>query len=164
MSVQKGSKSVFSLISLLIEKNMLQQVISIAFSILYIIGQYRVFQKAGVPGWKALIPYHHLKVEAQIAEKEELFKWEIITCLGIYFFLAVAVYYGEDNLFALVFGIAMTIVFWVLSMIVNWKIRYALCTLFGKSKNFAVGMLLFSEVFMLILGFDDSKYHEEVRS
>lgn len=148
----------FSLLGVLIENNLLSQTVSLILSLLVIVGQFRVFQKAGQPGWYACIPFKDMKTESEIAGKEDLFKWEVITLLAENFFCAVLVFYGEDHLLILMFSIAMIVVMYIVHLIVRWKVYCGVCGQFGKSKQFAVCITLFPYVFMMILGFDDSKF------
>ncbi|MDH5398482.1 MAG: DUF5684 domain-containing protein [Cyclobacteriaceae bacterium] len=54
------------------------QIASIVLSVLYIIAMWKLFEKAGQPGWAAIIPIYNLIVLLQISGKPV---WWIILCL-----------------------------------------------------------------------------------
>ena len=98
----------------------------IVFSVLAIVALWKIFTKAGEPGWAAIIPFYSSYV---------LFK---ITWGNGWKFLLMLIPFANI----------------VIMIITQVKLAKA----FGKSNGFAVGLVLLSTIFMLILGFGNSQY------
>ena len=104
------------------------------FAVLTIVANWKLFVKAGKPGWAALVPVYNTVVLYQIAG---LNPWLILL------YLVPFVNY-----------IAML----VLSIMLASKLAKA----FGKGTGFAVGIFFLQPIFTLILGFGDAKYEGPV--
>ena len=100
--------------------------ISLVMSVVGIIALWKIFQKAGEPGWAAVIPFYNAYV---------LFK----------------ITWGNGWKFLLLLIPIANIVIGIITMV-------KLAKAFGKSNGFAVGLVLLSTIFMLILAFGDSQY------
>lgn len=74
-------------------------------AVVYIVGMYKTFEKAGQPGWAAIIPIYNLYVLTQVAGKPA---WWIllILCTGIIGMIligiAVAERFGKSTVFGVV--------------------------------------------------------------
>lgn len=101
-------------------------IIGIVVALVMIAGMWKMFSKAGEPGWASIIPFYNAYV---------LFK--ITWGSGIKFLL-------------LLIPIANIVV------VIMTQIKLAKA--FGKSTGFAVGLILLSPIFYVILGFDSSEY------
>jgi hypothetical protein len=102
------------------------------FVILEIIGMWKVFVKAGKPGWTAIIPIYDTYMLYEISGKPG---WWVVFSLIPFV------------------GPFVTLVLMVLAM-------QELAKRFGKSPVFGViGLVLFAFVGFLILGFGDATYH-----
>lgn len=79
---------------------------SLFVTIIVLIGWWKIFEKAGKPGWAAIIPIYNLIVLMQITGKPE---WHVILmlipCVNIFFFFGVcsslARSFGKDTGYAL---------------------------------------------------------------
>ena len=80
-------------------------VIYAAIAVVYIVGMYKTFEKAGQPGWAAIIPIYNLYVLTQVAGKPA---WWIllILCTGVIGMvligIAVAERFGKSTVFGVV--------------------------------------------------------------
>ncbi len=108
------------------------------------IGLWKVFIKAGHEGWKAIVPVYNFYILIQIAERPT---WYLYLVLG-------SVVVSIIPVVGWILSIPLSIVCLVISILVNLDIAKR----FGKETVFAVGMILLTPIFYLILGFDDSKY------
>ena len=122
-----------------------------------IIGRWKIFTKAGEPGWKALIPFYSEYTLFHLAWADKYF-WVWTGLVA-----AVQLARGSGRLFgilggllALVFGIALTAVTWVS--------RLRLASSFGKDRSFAMGLFVAGPVFMAMLGFSHALYQGPVPS
>src|SRR4051794_10562320 len=68
----------------------------IIFIVPMFLGFWKVFEKAGEPGWSAFVPIYNLMVMARIAGKEETFGLlACIPCVGIYFMIVLYIELGK---------------------------------------------------------------------
>ncbi len=121
--------------------------LSLLCYLLYAIGVYKLFEKAGETGWYAFIP---------ILNDYTLYKisWNPSMYLP-YVVLSVMVQYnkehGNSNIFTFVIAVALFVV----------EIMFVdrLAKAFGKDDLlFKAGLFLFQPIFMMILGFGDAEY------
>lgn len=105
----------------------------ITFLVIYVlsvIAMWKIFTKAGKPGWASLIPVYNIVVMYQI--------------VGLNPLLVILLFIPFIN------GIAAI----VLSIIQCIK----LSKVFGKGTGFTFGLIFLSPIFLLILGFGNDKY------
>jgi hypothetical protein len=102
--------------------------IIIACAVLVIIAQWKIFEKAGKEGWKALIPIYNTYTLLQILNMEPMLC--LLTLVPFANFML---------------GIVMDV---------------KLAKSFGKTTGFAVGLILLSPIFLMILGFGNVKYKQ----
>ena len=113
----------------------------LVFVVVAIVALWKVFTKAGVEGWKAIIPIYNGWVLAEIAGEPG---WWAIVGLG-----------GVIPIIGFVFGIAALVLYVLIALELAKK--------FGKDTVFAVfGLIIFSLIGLLILGFGDAKYEGSV--
>ena len=101
-------------------------IFALAVLVLTIIARWKIYTKAGKPGWASLIPFYTQYCLYDIA-------------------------WGTGWLFLLGF---VPIVNIVVGIMVNFKLAKA----FGKGTGFGFGLLFLNTIFILILGFGDTKY------
>ncbi|MBR6315903.1 MAG: hypothetical protein IKR58_02760 [Lachnospiraceae bacterium] len=101
-------------------------IVCLVISIVCIVGMWKVFTKAGKPGWASLIPFYNLYTLFDIA-------------------------WGNGILFLTMLVPCVDVIFLIICY-------YKLCKAFGKGTGFFIGMLLFSPIFICILGFGDAEY------
>ena len=111
-------------------------VIAIAVAVVSIIAMWKIFTKAGKPGWAAIIPVYNLVVLYQIVGMNPL--WLLVLVGMIIPFV----------------NFVAAIAFFVLTILVDIKLAKA----FGKSGAFAVGLIFLPFIFQCILGFGSSEY------
>jgi hypothetical protein len=103
--------------------------------LILIVASWKIFTKAGQPGWTILIPLYNIYVFTKVLSRP---KWWIL----LYFF-GIVPYVGS---FAVLF----------VSIIDSFR----LAKLFGKAPVFGVGLLLLSVIFYPILAFGSAEYDE----
>jgi hypothetical protein len=139
-------------------------VLSIIFVIMLIIAHWKMFTKAGEPGWKSIIPIYSSYVLFKLVWTAKDFA---ILCgsivLGYVFALVggnAVVQSGE--LVATDGGnpILGILAFAALIVALVWAVRLALKTAaaYGKGTGFGIGLVLFPTIFTLILGFGSAEY------
>lgn len=105
----------------------------LVIGVVVLVAMWKVFAKAGQPGWAVLIPIYNLIVFLRIAGLPWYWVFTplviIIPILGLIAYLAWAV--------------------WV---------HHRISTRFGQGIGFTLGLLFLGPIFWLILGFGSSKY------
>jgi hypothetical protein len=109
---------------------------SLAFWVVSVIALWKVFEKAGEKGWKALIPIYNFWVLCEIAGRPGWWSLSIL--------LAWIPFVG-----------------WIVPFVVWIIVALDLGKAFGQTTLFSVlALIIFSFIGLLILGFGDAKYHK----
>jgi hypothetical protein len=108
----------------------------IAIAVVVVVGMWKTFEKAGQPGWAAIIPIYNLVVMFRLGGQSGWFALAILL-----------------NLIPLIGGLA-----WL--GIIIWN-HVNISKRFGQGVGFAIGLVLLAPIFWLILGFGSSKYLAE---
>lgn len=128
-------------------------VIAIAWYILRAIAEWKIFVKAGKPGWHSIIPILHSWDEVDLSWNRTM-AW-VSVILGIVVGALNTPASAEDasTVLKVLFTVLGIIVF-IISVISEYKLAKA----FGKGIGFFIGLLLLNPIFKLILGFGDAQY------
>lgn len=100
------------------------------FYVLLVIAMWKIFTKAGKPGWAAIVPIYNVVVMFQIIG---LNPWLLLLYL-------------------------IPVVNFVAAIVFSIMQASRLSKAFGKGTGFAFGLFFLNPIFLLILGFSDSKY------
>ena len=101
-------------------------------SIISIIGMWKVFEKAGQPGWAAIVPIYNIYIlTIEIAKKEML--WFILFVVGC-------------------------VICGPLAIIAMFVINIEVANKFGKGAGYGVGLTLLGFIFYPMLGFGSARY------
>ncbi len=114
--------------------------------ILLIVTNWKIFSKAGKPGWASLIPFYNIYIMSDIAFGNLSYFIAIMISWVVSFlggFLEISILSGLAGLAS-----------FVLYIIYCVKISKA----FGKSGGFAVGLVLLPLIFFPILGLGSAEY------
>lgn len=126
-------------------------ILALVIAVLSIIANWKIYTKAGRAGWKCLIPVYNIYVLFDMVWETRQFGIYLVMFMAYYIFMLLgSSISGVFTIFALIFGIAMLV----------WSIRLLnhLSTCFGHGPWFTVGLLFLNTIFVMILGFGDSKY------
>ena len=110
---------------------------SLVITVLTLIAMWRIFEKAGEGGWKAIIPIYNLYTLCKILKMHFWLILVSIICLIIPFINIIACIYLIYVLFAFDFRLSRA---------------------FGHGFLFGLGLVFFNPIFILILGFNSDKY------
>ena len=108
----------------------------VVIGIVTLIGMWKVFTKAGEPGWAVLVPVYNIIELLRVAGLP--WYWVFTPLILIIPFLGAIAY-----------------LVWVV-----W-VHHRISTRFGQGVGFTIGLTLLSPIFWLILGFGSSKYVAE---
>ena len=106
-------------------------IVSAILFVFFAIVGYKIFEKAGQPGWAAIVPFYSTYVM-------------IVYILGmpsVWFWL-----------------LLVPCVNYIVALILAFMIPFKLAEKFGKSAGFAVGLILLGIIFYPILAFGDAEY------
>lgn len=98
-----------------------------------IIVMWKIFTKAGQPGWAVLVPFYNLYVYTQVVQRPSW--WMVLY-------------------FASIVPIVGPLTVLVISILDNLR----MAKVFGKSSGFGVGLIFLGIIFQSILAFGDAKY------
>ncbi len=97
---------------------------------IYIISMWKIFTKAGQPGWAAIVPIYNIIVQLNVQGRPT---WWIV------WYLVPFVNYVSGLVMFIIAGLD-------------------LAKRFGKSGGFAAGLILLNPIFLLILAFGSARY------
>lgn len=135
--------------------------ISIAFGIVQIIAMWKLFEKAGEPGWTSIIPVYNYLQMIKIATGSYFLGWIYLGICGLY--IAVTIFSTVMGIFAdnseygviIYIGIMLMMFAIIISMyILAGYISFMFGKAYGKSTAWNVCMIFFSQIMIIIMGFD----------
>ncbi|MEE3467825.1 MAG: DUF5684 domain-containing protein [Eubacterium sp.] len=169
----------------LVVSNIISSIIALAAIVLVIVALWKIFEKAGKPGWHALIPFLNVYDIFQISWTRKMgiatIVLQIVSIVGMIFsvvFLAMAfgtgyidylLDYRSGSFGRSLFQLESSAVIWVMLMGVFCIVLLVaaifaiisyikLAQAFGKSGGFLVGMFFVPVVFLCIIAFGKSEY------
>ena len=137
------------------------------FYILIIIAWWKIFSKAGEPGWKSRIPIYNIYIVFKISGIKGWFWYNLVVAIvcGIITAAAGGVQYNENFEVASdtnMIAILATLFSYVFSFIVTIYMNYRLAKAFKKGIGYTLGLIFLPNIFTLILGFGSAKYDKKV--
>lgn len=141
--------------------------IGLIYYILLVIAGWKMFEKAGEKGWKALIPIYNSYIYYKIVGMKNWF-WATLIVAFVVSLATTLMGQGtqvQGMDLSTGTGIAsfiLTIALLVFTFIVS--VMYAIRTsrAFGHGAWFAIGLFFLQGIFLLVLGFGKSKYDKKV--
>lgn len=131
---------------------------TLIFYVLLIVGQWKIFTKAGEAGWKSLIPIYNMYVLFKLIGMNYIKTLIIVVVLGV---LAVAMPFiaiATGIAFLATLSALFTLVLLIYLLVVICKMCDNLSKAFGHGFGFAVGLFFLQPIFMIILGFNSDEY------
>ena len=123
-------------------------ILTFVFLILYTIGTWKVFTKAGEEGWKCLIPFYYNYIRFKISDAETLF-W-----VWLVLWIATCIFSRPNNLGAMAAGLTFNLAAWIVQSIADYRLAKA----FGYGIGFTIGLVFLEPIFILILGCGSAEY------
>ncbi len=120
--------------------------------VLRVIAYWRLFVKAGEPGWVSIIPFYHRFVLYKLTWNTTMFWVELV--LSVVTCVLSSMVNEESNVLLIIGTLAAAIAL----AVVGIKSDIKLAKSFGKGTAFALGLIFFNQIFELILGFGKSQY------
>lgn len=124
-------------------------VIMLAIAVFKIVCQWRIFKKAGEPGWASLIPFYNVYIMFKIAWNTQMFWIYLGVALGSSFL---------GNIISGSFGTLITSAGLIAVLVLIIMLYVKLAKAFGYSGGFAVGLVLLNTIFIAIMAFSSNTY------
>ena len=142
-------------------------VVELAILVLTIAAYWKIFEKAGEKGWKAIIPVYSNYVLYKLVWKKSMFWWNLV--LGVIAGIAGVVFIGAliaagGGADAMMMGgtaLISMLVFLatgIVSVVINIILYVKMARAYGYGGGFAVGLIFINTVFILILGLGNAEY------
>lgn len=141
--------------------------IGLIYYIFLVIAGWKIFEKAGEKGWKALIPLYNTYIYYKIVGMKNWF-WALFVVSFVVSLITSLM--GQDTqaqsmdlsttagIVSFILSIAMCV--FALAVSIMYSIRTSKA--FGHGGAFAVGLFFLQGIFLLVLGFGKSKYDKKV--
>ena len=125
-------------------------IVALILCVFIVICNWKIMEKAGEDGWKALIPYYNYFVMSEISMTKPTFLVVFFVFLGgaLLCFLGCIPYIGF--IFSSIAGLIMTVA--------NGILNFSLAKSFGKEVGFCVLSIFFPPIVRAILAFGGSEY------
>lgn len=127
--------------------------IVLVLAALVIIAMWKIFTKAGKPGWSAIVPYYNSYILGKIANSDDKITIALVAVTVADTLISKAITSNSSSLIIATAGLLS------LSILVLWIITMVhLAAAFGEGVGFAVGIILLPFIFLPILAFGDYSY------
>lgn len=148
---------------------------ALVFAVMVIIGQWKIFEKAGEKGWKSIIPIYGQYILFKIAGARSWF-WALL-CVTIVCSIAMATnnppvnWNGTQaeinaqvnavnwgNYIPFLIGMVATC---IIAIATEIALAIGLSRAFNKGVSYTLGLIFIPEVVLLVLGFGKAKYNKK---
>ncbi len=136
--------------------------VSIGLTIVQIVALWKLYDKAGEPGWNVLIPVYGFMKMIKIATGSYKLAWIYLAFSGVYiisaFFIPfIMMFSTEDTViyFVIIAYLALLILLIPMCIMAGY-IYYMFAKAYGKSITFCVLSIFFSGITFIIMGLDKS--------
>lgn len=123
----------------------------VAVLIFSLICYWRIYTKAGEPGWASIVPIYNFYVWCRMIRKPKLFTYFIL-CFGGFLLgsFLVAVSPALSGIITVISGIAL--------MVFAIQMIHGLSKAFGQDVGFTLGLIFLSIIFLPLLAFGNYSY------
>ena len=115
-----------------------------------LIAYWKIFTKAGAPGWAVLIPFYSGYIQYKFTWNPRYF-FIPLSCLALIFS---TIWIDSLNELLMPLYIIAILVIQIMNLISSHKLSKA----FGHDLGFTLGLIFLEPIFIMILGFGSSKY------
>ena len=147
-------KTLGTLIAIILIPFLLFMLLIIIFQI---IGEWKMFKKAGKNGWEAIIPYYNTWTLIEISGCKW---WYFLISIGSSFLsFNITLNLNDSSLnFNLLEGVGTLVNYFIM-----YSVNYNIAKKFNKDYWYAIGMTLLPFVFYPILGLGKSEFNKDVK-
>lgn len=127
-------------------------IVGFIWYVLQVIAYWKIFAKAGEPGWKSIIPFYNTYTQFKITWKTSIF-WLQLCLTALCGGLNAVASKSDSFILGLILAV-VAIAIIVISILQDFKLSVS----YGHGIGFTLGLIFFDPIFKLILGFGDSEY------
>lgn len=153
-------------------------VVELAIITVMIVATWKLYKKAGEPGWAAIVPFYNSYIMYKISGKKNLFWGSLVCGIGTaisYAVMLIEAYepdpyyygaryrggqfysysYGDPDINVALIGVCavLLLVFAIASLVLRILMCIGLAKSFGHGGGFACGLIFLNIIFICILGF-----------
>lgn len=135
--------------------------ISLAVAVVQIIATWKLYEKAGEPGWTSIVPIYYYMQQIKIATGSFRLAWIYLGFTGVYLIFciiaAILSVMGEESMAIVPLVLVVAYVICVLPIcVIACYVNYIFAKAYGKSTLFCVLSIFFPQIMIIIMGFDKS--------
>lgn len=119
-----------------------------------VIAWWKIFKKAGQPGWKSIIPFYNGHIVYKICWKPAFF-W-LMLVLAVAGMVMTGYIFSSGGFETIIYIIGCA--FLLLALYIDVLHSFKLSKAFGHGTGFAIGLVFLPTIFGLILAFGKSQY------
>ena len=129
-------------------------VVELAIITVMIVATWKLYKKAGEPGWAAIVPFYNSYIMYKISGKKNLFWGSLVCGIGTAISYAVMLI-GDPDINVALIGVCavLLLVFAIASLVLRILMCIGLAKSFGHGGGFACGLIFLNIIFICILGF-----------
>lgn len=138
-------------------------IISIGFAVVHCIAMWKLYEKAGEPGWSAIVPVYNMMQQIKIATGNFKLAWIYLALYGGYLvlntFSSFLMNFVTDSDEGTVAALAVSGLMMLISLplaVLGGYTSYMFAKSYGKSQTFCILSIFFGGITVLIMGFDKS--------
>lgn len=150
----EGLKTLGTLIAIILIPLLFFMILIIIFQI---IGEWKIFKKAGKNGWEAIIPYYNTWTLIEISGCKW---WYFLISMGSSFLsFNITLNLNDSSLnFNMLEGVGTLVNYFIM-----YSVNYNIAKKFSKDYWYAIGMTLLPFVFYPMLGLGKSEFNKDVK-
>lgn len=126
--------------------------LALVWYILYVVGLWKMFEKAGEAGWKSIIPVYNVYIEYKICWQTNIF-WVFV---GLSVLSGVLYSLGLN--YAMMILIYLSYAITLINAVIRAVFYYNLSLAYGHGLGYFFGLYLFNSIFVILIGFGSSRY------
>lgn len=145
-------------------------IFSLIFFVFMVVANWKIFKKAGEPGWKSIIPIYNVYIMFKIVNMKSWFWW--LLCLSIigsiiaavnnsssFYFMSGAEIQTIDIATIPTIVLVTMVIESIIAILAGIVYSYRTSKVFGHGIGYTIGLIFLPSIFWLILAFGKSKYN-----
>ncbi|MDE6775204.1 MAG: hypothetical protein K2J37_02720 [Ruminococcus sp.] len=135
--------------------------VSLAIGIVGIVAMWKLYEKAGEPGWSAIVPVYNFMQMCKIAFGNYKMAWIYLIITAGYFVLSMTagimnvMSSGDSTILTLMTSL-IGFVFTIAISVIAAYVYYMFAKSYGKSTGFCILSIFFGAITIIIMGFDNN--------
>ncbi len=133
---------------------------SLAVAVVQIIATWKLYEKAGEPGWSSIVPIYYYMQQIKIATGSFKLAWIYLGLSAVYTLVCCLIPLAEladspDTAMTItVIAMILCVVIIVPICIIAGYVSYMFAKSYGKSQAFCILSIFFPQIMVIIMGFD----------